>query len=654
MSEDKSVRAPGGSEAAEVDGWHAIPRSDRGEAFEQVVRRAISRRRLFQGTAAAALIVYLPRVGQDRTVPPPTAFRPSDFSPIPGDGLDRVRVAAGHSIDVILRWGDPVLPHAPPFDPAAQSPDAQAAQFGFNCDYVGFFPLPRVPGRADRGLLVVNHEYTNPELMFPDYDPLTPRVWQIDTELAAHGMSIVDMRLGDDGRWRRIADSGLNRRITGTTPIAITGPAAGHPLMRTSADPTGRTVLGTLGNCSAGRTPWGTVLSAEENFHLYFGNRDRLSRGDTRRDFHARYGVPRQVSRWGFERAHPRFDIGVEPNEAFRFGWVVEVDPYDPEWIPRKRTALGRIRREAATSVVAPDGRLVMYSGDDIAFEYIYKFVTRQPWSPGDRAANRDLLDDGTLYVARFDHDGGGLWLPLTYGAPGLGPYDGFHSQADVLINTVRAADRLGATRMDRPEDIEISPIDGHVFVALTKNPLRGVEGSPPADATNPRAKNRSGHVLELVERDGDHAATRFTWSFFLLCGDPDDEGTYFAGFDRRQVSAIACPDNLAFDRAGNLWIATDGQPEALGMNDGLYSVPVTGPQRGHVKRFFSAVPGAEVTGPEFTPDDTTLFLSVQHPGEGSRLDAPTSTWPDGTSPPRPSVVAIRADGGGPVGRSGA
>ena len=618
--------------------------------FDEVVAKALTRRSLFKGATSAALIAYLPSVSQHRIGLPAGTIRAPTFSPIAGDSLDRIRVADGHWVDVVVRWGDPVLEEAPPFEPALQSPTAQAQQFGYNCDYVGFFPLPRRSVNSLRGLLVVNHEYTNPELMFPAYDASRATVWQIDVQLAAHGLSILDMRLGEDGRWRRMAGSGLNRRITGTTPIAITGPAAGHSLLRTAADPTGRSVLGTLGNCSAGKTPWGTVLSAEENFHLYFGNRDSLRERDPRRGYHARYGVPKAESKWGFERAHERFDIGVEPNEAFRFGWVVEVDPYDPEWVPRKRTALGRMRREAATATTASDGRLVLYSGDDIVFEYIYKFVTRHPWNPRDRRANRDLLDEGTLYVARFDHDGDGDWLPLEYGRPGLDESAGFESQADVLIHTLRAADAVGATRMDRPEDIEISPVDGHVFIALTKNALRGVPGNPPQDATNPRAKNHNGHIIELMEDGGDHAATTFTWRFFMLCGDPDDESTYFAGFDRKQVSAIACPDNLAFDRAGNLWIATDGQPSTLGINDALYAVPVSGPERGNVRRFFSAVPGAEVSGHEFTPDDSTLFLSVQHPGEGSHIGKPSSTWPDGTAPPRPSVVSIRAEDGGVVG----
>ncbi len=343
----RDVQFPNVPSEVDADGWEAIPRSDNGETFDQVVSRAITRRDLFKATTSAALIAYLPRIGQQRSPTPITAFGPPTFEPIEGHSLDQVRVADGHSVDVVIRWGDPVLEVAPPFDLASQSAVAQAAQFGYNCDYVGYFPLPLGSNNADRGLLAVNHEFTNPELMFPDYDPSRPRTWQIETELAAHGMAILDVRRDSDGRWRRIAGSGLNRRITGTTPIAIAGPAAGHSLLRTKSDPTGRTVLGTLGNCSAGRTPWGTVLSAEENFHLYFANRDSLSSGDAQLQNHARYGLRRRDSEWGFERRHERFDIGKEPNEAFRFGWVVEVDPYDPSWTPRKRTALGRMHREA-------------------------------------------------------------------------------------------------------------------------------------------------------------------------------------------------------------------------------------------------------------------------------------------------------------------
>lgn len=633
---------------------HGLSRAGRGDTFARVVERGLTRRELVRGALGAALVVYLPRTGAQRRTPRPPSLPGIDFESIAGGREDVPEVAAGHDIQVLLRWGDPVLAGAPRFDPSHLSATAQRLQFGYNCDYVGYFPIPGLEGLAERGMLVVNHEYTNPELMFRGYDPLRPTLEQVDAQLAAHGMTVVAVERDASGRWLVNPEHALNRRYTGTSPMLLAGPVAGHERLRSPDSPDGRVALGTLGNCSAGRTPWGTVLSAEENFHLYFGNRSALRGSDDRRLVHARFGIPTGLSKWAFETVEPRFDLAVRPDEPFHFGWVVELDPFDPTWQPRKRTAMGRLHREAANSTVATGGQVVLYSGDDIVFEYVYKFVTSRPWvsDPARRRENRDLLDEGTLYVARFDHDGTGRWLPLRQGLPGIGPKEGFRSQADVLLNPLGAADALGATKMDRPEDIEISPVDGRVYIALTKNPLRGTEGYLPPDATNPRAENRAGHILELEELDGDHAGTAFRWRFFLVCGDPSDPSTHFAGFDPRLVSSIACPDNLAFDHAGNLWIATDGQPEALGINDGLYAVPVSGAERGRVRRFFSAVPGSEVTGHAFTPDDTTLFLAVQHPGEGSSIEAPSSNWPDGTSPPRPSVVAITASDGGPVGRS--
>lgn len=328
---------------------------------------------------------------------------------------------------------------------------------------------------------------------------------------------------------------------------------------------------------------------------------------------------------------------------------MVEVDPYDPGSVPVKRTALGRFRHEAAATVLSRSGRAVVYSGDDERFEYVYKFVSDRPHDPSGRRRNFDLLDSGTLHVARFDDDGTGEWLPLRFGEGPLVP-PAFSSQADVLIRTRAAGDALGATRMDRPEDIEANPATGTVYVALTNNTRRGVGSNPGTDAANPRANNRYGHVIELLEEAGNHAATRFRWEIFLLCGDPADPGTYFAGFDRSKVSPIANPDNIAFDRHGTLWISTDGQPASLGVNDAIHAVPTTGPERGWVKQFLSAVPGSEVASLAFTPNEHALFASIQHPGEGGSLAAPTSTWPEGPSgPARPSVIVVTSERGGPI-----
>lgn len=621
----------------------------RGDRFADILERRLERRAVLKaGGALAALILSGARV----SATPPRRFGddPSPrFTPItPRRGADPL-VPDGHRITSVLRWGDPLFRDGHPFVAGHTDAAKQERQAGYNCDFVAFMPLPLGSQASDRGLLVVNHEYTDPRLMFAGYEKGAPTREQVATELAAHGLSVVEV-WRRNGRWGPVLGADQNRRITLTTPIALTGPAAGDPRLVTSEDPTGRTVTGTSNNCGGGVTPWGTVLSAEENVHEYFANTDALPDGAVARS-HRRYGMRSRGTERAWEQHLARFDLAREPHEPFRFGWVLEVDPYDPVSTPRKRTALGRFRHEAATVTLAADRRAVVYSGDDAAFEYVYRFVSRDAVDPDDRARNLDLLDHGTLYVARFDDDGTGRWLPLVHGHGPLTEANGFASQADVLIDARLAADLLGATRMDRPEDIETSPTTGRVYVALTKNPDRGEGDAPGVDAANPRASNRYGHILELICDGDDHAADTFRWEVFLLCGDPDDPAAVPPGASPADVSRLAAPDSLVFDRHGNLWIATDGQPGALDVNDGLYAVPTEGARRGEAMPFFSSVIDSEVCGPAFTPDGTTLFLSVQHPGARGTFESPSSRWPDGQGPPRPTVIAIQREDGGEVGR---
>jgi secreted PhoX family phosphatase len=630
--------------------------------FESILQSRLARRALLKGAALSASFLVvgstpLARLGTGEAAARGTSL---GFEPISLNTEDRVTVPEGYQSQVLIRWGDPLTSTAPAFRLDAQSAVAQAEQFGYNCDFVGFFPLPRWGARTSTmGLLAVNHEYTNPELMFPNYVAGSPTREQVDIELAAHGVSIVEVRRrghglipfvpGDEATddWIYVAGSEYNRRITAETPMEITGPARGHPWLRTSDDPSGVTVRGTLNNCAGGKTPWGTLLTCEENFHQYFANLDALPDDDPRKAAHARYGLPAGATERRWELYHARFDLAQEPNEPFRFGWVVEIDPYDPSSTPRKRTALGRFKHEGATVVVNGDGRVVVYSGDDERFEYIYKFVSSGRFDSGLREANFDLLDEGTLYVAKFNDDGTGEWLPLVHGAGPLTAENGFASQADVLINTRRAADLLGATKMDRPEDIEVNPVNGKVYCVLTNNTRRQPDQ---VNAANPRPNNKHGHIIELTEDGNDYAATTFTWEIFMLCGDPanPDDQTYFAGFDPSLVSPISSPDNITFDRAGNLWIATDGQPGTFQKNDGIFAVPVEGPERGYLRQFLSGPRGAEICGPEFTPNGGALFCAVQHPGEGGTLTQPISTWPDGRTPPRPSVVVVTRERGRP------
>ena len=568
-----------------------------------------------------------------------------------------IEVAEGYEVKTLLRWGDPVLARAEPFKPGKSTAEAQAKQFGYNCDFLTFMPLPLGASNPKRGLLCVNHEYTNAELMLPGIAS-RHAAWanasasQVALEMAAHGHSVVEIeKVG--ANWRPTTDRAGNRRITASTPIRLSGPAAGHARLRTKASPDGRMVKGTLNNCSGGATPWGTVLIAEENFHYYFGGEPKKSAFyDAERLNFKRTGI-RGRPFYGWYRHDKRFDVEQEPNEMNRFGWIVELDPYDPRSVPVKRTALGRFKHEGAAVARNPDGRIVVYSGDDEKFEYIYKFVSERRVGPDNRAANRDLLDSGTLYAARFDADGTVTWLPLVYGRGPLIRENGFASQADVLIETRRAADLMGGTAMDRPEGIAVDPANGLVYIALTKNKGRGKRR--PVNAANPRERNRAGHIIEIVPPAADHAADKARWEFFLFAGDPkspthrqrDNSGVSKTGW-------LVNPDNLSFDPSGRLWITTDQGPDQprSQIADGVYATEVFGPGRALTRLFFTVPVGAEPCSPCFTPDARTLFVAVQHPGEGSGFDKPSTRWPDFKNgvPPRPSVVAITRKDGGVIG----
>jgi secreted PhoX family phosphatase len=638
-----------------------------GETMQEVLARRWSRRGVIGSGIGAGLVLTLGRTvgaqqatpaGAPGATPAATPTAETAFEPIALDEGEDLVVAAGHTAVPFLRWGDPIIAGAPEWDIENQSATTQEQQFGYNCDWIGFLPLPQGSGTSDHGLLVVNHEYTNPELMFPgyltanpDFDPVSEQATEdydvpeflvntsqeiVDTELAAHGLSVVEIMRNAGGQWEVVLDSQYNRRITATTPMEVTGPAAGIELLKTSEDSTGTQVLGTLNNCAGGTTPWGTVLTGEENFQQYFANLGALPENDPVRIAHERYGLTEEASDRRWEEFYPRFDLAQEPNEPFRFGWVVEFDPYDPEATPKKRTAMGRTKHEGATSFVAPGGQVVFYAGDDERFDYAYKFVTNDSYSPDDREANTDLLDEGTLYAAKFNDDGSGEWIPVVYGEGPLTEENGFASQGEVLAKTRLAADLLGATKMDRPEDFEANPVTGKVYLVCTNNSSRTLEE---IDFANPRPNNFAGHIIEITEDGNDQAATTFQWEIFILAGDPDESGTWYGGAE--DVSPFAAPDNITFDVDGNIWISTDGLPNNLPGNDGLFVAPTEGEDRGRSMQFFSTVPGAECSGPIFSPDQSALFVSVQHPGEGGTLEEPVSLWPDGEITPRPSVVLI-------------
>lgn len=499
--------------------------------------------------------------------------------------------------------------------------------------------------------------------MFPEgvYDEATRK----RIEMAYHGMSVVEVVRGaTPGSWKRVnvRSTTYNRRVHDGTEFRLSGPAAGHERLRTTADPSGTRVLGTLNNCAGGLTPWGTVLSGEENFNQYFDASGELDPRYT--ESYARYGISGGDRGWS--EVDPRFDLTREPHEPFRFGWVVELDPLDPKGAPVKHTMLGRFKHEGANVAIARDGRAVAYMGDDERGDYLYKFVSKGKVSKGQsrkaRAANKRLLSAGTLYVARLtgdgledgDYDGSGEWIPLCSDTQSF--VEGM-SVAEVLLDTRLAADKVAPTRMDRPEDVEANPVNGKVYAALTNNSRRGAafpvdEANPVATSMvreslgaplTPASGNRNGYVLELSPIGG-HGGRTFSWDLFLVCGDPDAPETRFGGVDKSRVSPISCPDNVAFDRAGNLWVSTDGN--VLGSNDGVFRVPVAGEDRGLVRQFLTVPRGAEACGPFLTTDDLSLFVAVQHPGEvdGATFASPASTWPHTDDFPRPSVVVAFRD----------
>ncbi|MEL4359288.1 MULTISPECIES: PhoX family protein [unclassified Luteococcus] len=635
--------------------------------FRDIASSAVSRRAVLGGTAGAVALFGASQLDAaaapvaEKALPAGRG-RGTRGSRLVFDAInpvhfetDEFTVPEGYAWKPIIRWGDPLFADSPAFDPKKQTAAAARKQFGYNNDYTEIIEIPGSEGR--RAVMFVNHEYTNENIMFPTDMPIEQKR---EIGMINHGLTVVELeRKNRNAPYNYVKGGKLNRRIVIDTPYRVTGPAAGSELLKTKADPSGTKVLGTLGNCSGGLTPWGTLLSGEENYHSYFVGKKDLPQNK-------RYGITDKESVRGWEHTDPRFDTRNEgfENEANRFGWIVEVDPFDPKAAPRKHTALGRFKHEGANVIVGEDGHVVAYSGDDEKFDYLYKFVSKRKYRANDRRHNMTLLEEGDLYVAKFTgnspaseidgkatlpsdeyFDGTGRWLPLTKNGKSM--VEGM-SLEEVLVYTRLAADKLGATKMDRCEDVEPSLKTGRVYVACTNNSDRGKEGKAGPDEANPRTQNRDGHVIEIDEL-GSQSSTRFAWSLLLVCGDPaTDENTYFAGYPREHVSPISCPDNLAFDSVGNLWISTDGAPDGIGYNDGLFKVTLKGSDRGRVQQFLSVPRDAETCGPIIRDQDKTVFVSVQHPGEDGTWEKQVSQFPDyNNTLPRPTVVQVYQKGRG-------
>ncbi|HWB20475.1 MAG TPA: PhoX family phosphatase [Phycisphaerales bacterium] len=638
-------------------------------SLHEINQVRISRRAALKGIAGAAAAGLIPAASaKARQSSPGAASNPEGFiSTLTFPELERKvdadhHVAKGYRADVVVRWGDTIQGKPRPFDPANLDVRDQSHQFGYNCDFIAFFPLPQGSDQTEdtnHGLLCVNHEYTNPYLMWSGLthqDRLNLSKIQCDYEMTAHGHSVVEVKKLN-GKWTVAQDYGLSRRISVFTPqIQVSGPAGGHRRLRTGGDPTGMIVNGTLNNCAGGVTPWGTILIAEENFNKYFTG-DLAKTGESQN--FRRYNILPEYREYCWWKYYDQFNFDIEPHEPNRFGWMVEFDPYEPEVPLVKRTALGRLKHEGATVALNHDGRIVVYTGDDEANEYMYRYVSKNTYVPGDIGRNRLLLDEGVLYVGKFEADGTMRWLPLVWNNGPLNNDNGFVDQGDVLIETRRSADLMGATPLDRTEEVEVSPVTGRVYAMLTENAGRTPER---VDAVNPRAHNKYGHVVELIPPGAgagkvDHTAETYEWNIFLKAGDPFDSAQgaeYNAGVTKN--GWIACPDNAVFDRKGRLWICTDhGTTDGDTTNpDGIWATDTVGGGKALTRMFYAGPIGSELTGPCFTPDNRTLFASVQHPGEThhSTFDSPSTRWPDFKDgmPPRPSVVAIQKEDGGEFG----
>lgn len=657
--------------------------------FASILQSRLQRRQVLKGSLALAVtsMFATPAISTLRSRPAAASSAMLGFKAVPVSSADTIVVPEGYSARPLISWGEPLTGSYPAYN-LGNTGAEQAMQIGSHHDGMHFFPIEGnspYEGSSEEGLLVLNHEYVEPRYMHQaavgmaldsEGVPMMGDLRDADQvlkEMNAHGVSIVHIRKQADGSWDVVRDR-LNRRVTALTPMEISGPARGSDLLKTKYSPDGTRTRGTINNCSHGVTPWNTYIAAEENWAEYFSNRDVTQNelGETVPNLpreHARYGVMTERSRYGWELAntgadeYARFDAstkGASPTDDYRnepnnFGWLVEIDPFDPTSTPRKRTALGRFAHEGVVFQPAVEGEpVVCYAGCDARFEYIYKYVSAEPYYAA--TAGGHLLDNGTLYVAKFNEDGSGEWVALAYGQNGLTDANGFMSQADVLVNTRSAADFVGATKMDRPEWGAVDPNTKAVYFTLTNNSRRTEEQ---VDAANPRAANNWGQIIRWTE-DGNPAALTFQWDLFVLSG-PEDDSKDMSGSALNADNKFANPDGLWFDASGRLWIQTDMSESVLnkdafaqfGNNQMLAADPTTG----EIRRFLTGPIGQEITGVVTTPDQRTMFINVQHPGatttpEEFAAGTVKSRWPhqNASMYPRSSTVVITKDDGGVIG----
>lgn len=599
--------------------------------FDRVVAGAVSRRGFLSGLVAfgsgAAVMGSGLLKGRAALAQGASRFA---FTPIAAQTDFTVHVPEGYEWKTVASWGDPLFSDAPAFNPqTGTTVEGQARAFGENTDGMELFSID------GREVIAVNHEYANLDINLPQNDEGAPvSADDVRKIQDAQGVAVFEVTEGENG-WEIVIDSPYNRRITHNTPMRIAGPAAGHDLLKTEADPAGTEALGTFNNCGAGRTPWGTYLTCEENFNGYFGSTEPAFE---RPEGFARYGIELE-SGYDYEKFDPRFDISKTPNEPNRAGYVVEIDPADASSTPVKRTALGRFKHENAEVTLAADNRVVVYLGDDERGEFLYRYVSNGTYEEGGDTST--LLDDGQLYVAKFHEDGTGEWLALTPAATGM-------DRAMIHIHTRQAASAVGATTMDRPEWVAVNPAKAEAYCALTNNKNRAVKPNAggdetPATGPNPRAENNYGQIVRWRPAGEDHAADGFDWDLYVMAGNPEVHDDAYAGSDNvTPGNMFNSPDGMKFDSQGMLWIQTDGDDSNEGDFAGMGNNQMLcgDPETGEIARFMTGPNGAEVTGATFSTDRRTMFVGIQHP----------MNFPDADALPRSSIVAIRRTDGAVIG----
>jgi secreted PhoX family phosphatase len=620
------------------DEWDEInfPRPEENE-FDRVVERAISRRGFLGGVLAFGSGAAVMGTGlfsaETARAAQESRFA---FEPIAAQTDTTIHVPAGYRWQRMVSWGDPLFPGVAELDHATGGTVEDADKvFGENTDGMELFVI------GGRQVIAVNHEYTNNDINLPGATDGVPRDAQDVLKLQnLQGVAVFEIA-ETDGQWSVVTDSPLNRRITHNTPMSITGPAAGHDLMKTEADPTGSSSLGTFNNCGSGKTPWGTYLTCEENFNGYFGATGDTALEGIAAEGYERYGVSAEGWGYDYHKWDERFDTSKTPNEPHRAGWIVEIDPSDPQSTPVKRTALGRFKHENAAATLAPDGRVVVYMGDDERGEFIYRYVSREVYVPGGDTST--LLDDGELQVARFEDDMTGRWIALTPASTGM-------SEAEIAIFSRIAGSKVGATTMDRPEWVAVNPLVPEAYCALTNNSRRGQRPNAGGDWTpvggpNPREANEYGQIVRWRPDGGNHAADTFTWDLYVMAGNPTVHDGPYAGSDNvTEGNLFNSPDGMVIDSTGIIWIQTDGDDSnegefaGHGNNQMLAGDPVTG----RIERFLTGPKGSEVTGLCWSADKRTMFVGIQHPA---------APFPDGEGRlPRSSIIAVKRDDNALVG----